>query len=477
MTTIRRSASTPDLMSHPKSINVHEQQSQDTAGKSQRLRRCPGCHEPIKQHTWGLPGRHCQGPDDVDQEIEDDDVHQEGQSPLHGRSMTMTSPHVQFASFGHTGATAAADDGQSLIPDDSEKLDLERKLHQLELEERTLAELETLRAKVAAKEAVVSKIRTKQQQPKHPPTQQQQPQQQINPVASGLTSGLHVQNVDAAASLSSLLGSGPVGTTLPAHSGLPWQITPQVQNVNTAAATHSSQHQQVSLHDQFQARSDHHAEMFLAPAAVPLGEKVLRIVDFISSLVPKDTEQTISDMGGSRLLISYGHQRPRLESVSLTQWVVANTRIFHSLLFSSKLPTSRDVRDYLAYTVKIMELAGRYEWTSVLKFDDEFRQLQATYNFPWSHDSNHLHQVTLVPKAKPKPNTVGQAPQSNQSSTGPNTAMYSADNRIICRKFNSVGCQSNPCQFAHVWNRKVKVKACSSSHPATRHSAPAPQSG
>ena len=108
--------------------------------------------------------------------------------------MTMTSPHVQFASFGHTGATAAADDGQSLIPDDSEKLDLERKLHQLELEERTLAELETLRAKVAAKEAVVSKMRTKQQQPKHPPTQQQQPQQQINPVASGLTSGLHVQN-------------------------------------------------------------------------------------------------------------------------------------------------------------------------------------------------------------------------------------------------------------------------------------------
>ena len=406
MSTIRRSASTPDLMSHPES-NVHEQQSHSTAGKSQRLRKCPGCHEPLKQHSWGLPGRHCQGPDDVDQESEDD---QEVQFPLHGRSLMMTSPHVQFASFGHTGA---ADDGE--LQDDAEKLDLERKLHQLELEERHLAELETLRAKVAAKEAVVSKMRTKQQQPQKPPTQQQQPQQQTRPARNGLTSGLPGQYGDAASAatcLSSLLGPGSIGTTLPAHSGLPWQPTPQVQNVNATASRTSPHHQQVSLHEQFQARSDHHAEMFLSPAAVPLGEKVLRIVDFISSLVPKETEQTLSDMGGSRLLISYGQQRPRLESVSLTQWVVANTRIFHSLLFSSKLPTSRDVRDYLAYTVKIMELAGRYEWTSVLKFDDEFRLLQATYSFPWSHDSNHLHQVTLVPKAKSKPNSGGQPPPS-----------------------------------------------------------------
>ena len=288
--------------------------------------------------------------------------------------------------------------------------------------------------------------------------------------------GQYGDAASAATCLSSLLGPGSIGTTLPAHSGLPWQPKPRVQNVN-ATASHTSPHQQVSLHEQFQAQSDHHAEMFLSPAAVPLGEKVLHIVDFISSLVPKETEQTLSDMGGSRLLISYGQQRPKLESVSLTQWVVANTRIFHSLLFSSKLPTSRDVRDYLAYTIKIMELAGRYEWTSVLKFDDEFRLLQATYSFPWSHDSNHLHQVTLVPKAKSKPNSGGQHPQSNANSANPNTAMYSADNRIIYRNFNSVECLNNQCQFAHVCNRKVKGKACGSSHPATRHSAPAPQSG
>ena len=56
--------------------------------------------------------------------------------------------------------------------------------------------------------------------------------------------------------------------------------------------------------------------MFLAPAAVPLGEKVLHIVDFISSLVPKETEQTLSDMGGSQLVISLGSNGRGL-SVSL----------------------------------------------------------------------------------------------------------------------------------------------------------------
>ena len=112
--------------------------------------------------------------------------------------------------------------------------------------------------------------------------------------------------------------------------------------------------------------------MFLVPAAVPQGERVLRIVDFLSSIVPKELEKTLTNIGGSRLVISCGQQRPRLESVTLSQWVVANMRIFHHLLFANKLPTSWDLRDYLAYTVKIMELAGKYEWVSVLKFDDEY---------------------------------------------------------------------------------------------------------
>ena len=104
-------------------------------------------------------------------------------------------------------------------------------------------------------------------------------------------------------------------------------------------------------------------------------------------------------MGGTaRLVVSYGQQRPRLESVTLTQWVIANMRIFLTLLLANKLLTARDVKEHLAYTVKAMELAGKYEWVSVLKFADEYRQLQATSSFPWSYYSPHLHEVALVPK-------------------------------------------------------------------------------
>ena len=142
--------------------------------------------------------------------------------------------------------------------------------------------------------------------------------------------------------------------------------------------------------------------MFLAPAAVPQGEKVLRIVDFFLSIVPQTTEEVISDMGHSPLILSHGQQHPRLSNVSWQQRVIANTRIFHALLFSSKLPTLQDTRDFLAYTVKVMELAGKYEWVVVHKFDNEYRQLQATYSLPWSYDSPHLHELILVPWAKPR---------------------------------------------------------------------------
>ena len=102
-----------------------------------------------------------------------------------------------------------------------------------------------------------------------------------------------------------------------------------------------------SLREQFQSREWRDAEMFLRPMQAPKGDKILQIVDFIDNLVPKDNERTISENGQSRLVISYGQRKPRLESVTLTWWVKGNTRIFHRLLFSGKLPTAVDISEYL----------------------------------------------------------------------------------------------------------------------------------
>ena len=57
-----------------------------------------------------------------------------------------------------------------------------------------------------------------------------------------------------------------------------------------------------SLHEHFAAKEGKEAHMLLNPADIPKGEKVLRIVDFLATLVPTDDERTISNNGISRLV-------------------------------------------------------------------------------------------------------------------------------------------------------------------------------
>ena len=87
--------------------------------------------------------------------------------------------------------------------------------------------------------------------------------------------------------------------------------------------------------------------MFLKRAQVNKGERVLHIIDFIDKLVPNSDEHTISEVGSTRLLVSFGSKKPKLESVSLAQWVIGNTRIFHTLLQLGRLPSQADVKHYL----------------------------------------------------------------------------------------------------------------------------------
>ena len=450
MASLRRAAATPDLTAKniihtDHDVQTHHDGSSSTHLQLRRTRRCTGCRESHDNHAWGMPGPFCQGRSENQPNDNDHGEDQQDDQVDETDTESMTSSLEEVDSNLPSGA--------------DEKLLLEQKFRALCLQQQELEQLEALRAKIAQKEAHVSKLRQSQ-------NATLLPQQPATTTTKNFTRGketlksIRKKVTDPAIqpSIQHLLAALPATSGVP--PGLPWQ---------TEIAGASAHHQQQSLHSQFMANEALHSNMFLAPASVPQGEKVLRIVDFLTNIVPKETEQTISNVGGSRLVISYGQQRPRLEGVSLSQWVVANTRIFHHLLFANKLPNSRDIRDYLAYTVKIMELPGKYEWVSVLKFDDEYRQLQATYSFPWSYDSHHLHEVTLVPIVKMKP-TPNVAPHVSSSTGGPPTAVYSAEGQSICRRFNSPsGCQFPNCSFSHVCNRKFKGKACGSSHPATQH--------
>lgn len=100
--------------------------------------------------------------------------------------------------------------------------------------------------------------------------------------------------------------------------------------------------------------------MFLKPAQLAKGEHVLHIIDFIHKLVPTSDERTISEVGLTKLLVSYGPNKPKVENDTFSQWVIGNTRIFFTFLQLSTLASAPNVQHYLAFTVKMMELSSRF---------------------------------------------------------------------------------------------------------------------
>ena len=145
-----------------------------------------------------------------------------------------------------------------------------------------------------------------------------------------------------------------------------------------------------------------------------------------------------------------------------------------NLLSQGKLVSQVDIQNYLAYTVKIMELSSKYEWRSVLLYDNEFRKLQAIYSFPWSFDSPHLHTVMLQPIFKAS--FANKPSQPNAPSTRTVFASFTSEGRVICRNLNGQkGCTLQHCNFARVCNRKVAGKACGLAHPGYSHKLDGPQ--
>ena len=69
-----------------------------------------------------------------------------------------------------------------------------------------------------------------------------------------------------------------------------------------------------------------------------------------------------------------------------------------------------DIGFYLAYTARIYDLAGKFEWSSVMEFDTMYREHQAQQGFPWGTPSTHLETHVLVPKRQ-----VGQQYQGGQN--------------------------------------------------------------
>ena len=98
----------------------------------------------------------------------------------------------------------------------------------------------------------------------------------------------------------------------------------------------------------------------------------------------------MSSDGNARLAVTLCNKKPKLGAISMADCSIANIRLFYELLTSNKPPAPADLRDYLSYSVKIMGLAKKYTWASVLKYDDEYHILQHKNDYPWDKDHSHL---------------------------------------------------------------------------------------
>lgn len=197
------------------------------------------------------------------------------------------------------------------------------------------------------------------------------------------------------------------------------------------------------------------------------GERYYDIIDFVPGILSR--EEKVSLPGAdSRIELHIGTRKPKLETVTPHQWCAANARILYQLIKDKSLDLI-SMPEYLAYTVKISQLADMYEWVTVLLYDREYRRQQASLGHPWGVDNPHLYQVYLQHKqvkpahaskhaGKPKPATRHDAAKQGPVDPG--------SGKEVCRNHNRGRCSWGVrCYRAHVC-----AMCFASDHTETHHS-------
>ena len=119
------------------------------------------------------------------------------------------------------------------------------------------------------------------------------------------------------------------------------------------------------------------------------------ICDFVPNAIME--EFLVGGQDEQQLVIKSGLKKPKLESLTLSQWSVTNLAILYRLANEGKLGGS-SLMDYLSYSTKVYQLVQRFSLASVMLYDREYRKLQGSMNFRWGTDVQHLHTLFLQPR-------------------------------------------------------------------------------
>ena len=190
----------------------------------------------------------------------------------------------------------------------------------------------------------------------------------------------------------------------------------------------------------------------------------LSILDHLPGSVGMYREAKVAGGDGQpELFMRTGYQK-KLSKVTTTEWNCANTVIMDKLLRNGTLGP-KGIREYLNYTFIVNELASRFSWESILKYDDEYRQLQAIHGFAWGQQVDHLSKVFLREKEPPIPSVTARGGTAGKPSK--------ANATQACGLYNAEGktCHYTYCKFAHA------CAICGKDHPRYEHGKPSDKAG
>ena len=172
-------------------------------------------------------------------------------------------------------------------------------------------------------------------------------------------------------------------------------------------------------------------------------------------------EEVVAGTHEGRQIIIKSGAKPKLDSLTLSQWSIANLAILYKLLGEGKLD-GQGMVDYLSYTTKMYQLTQRYENVSVYFYDREYRKMQACHKFRWGTDVPHLQTMQLTPRAS-RNNGRPPPPGKQTLRAGPVTP----DGRPICKLYNTHrGCGFTDSKFVHA----CSYRGCGQTHSSTTHS-------
>ena len=174
------------------------------------------------------------------------------------------------------------------------------------------------------------------------------------------------------------------------------------------------------------------------------------ICDFIPRAATIIEEEV--DMGNGVFIKWKSGAKPKLETITPAQWIVANARILGELIrdCDPAVDVVTLTLDYLSYTAKIGEYGTIFTWASVVLLDDEYRRHQSQFQFRWVSDSPHVSHIMLREREVAKKQT------GNKKSMKSKPFCFDYNNGKICK-------YGKECDFKHL------CEICEGDHSKVNH--------